>query len=111
VTPIVKEYGGMIALGVGVAAVAAIGLYFVGRKLASGAKDAAAAVGTAVNPLDPDNLASRATGALVEHVTGGAENGGESSVGGLFARAREWISGDDAKIKAMLAGGTPPGVN
>lgn len=59
---------------------------------------------TAINPADPNNLANTAASSVVQTVTGGAAMGGEDSVGGVFARAREWLSGDDAKIKALTAG-------
>lgn len=56
------------------------------------------------NPLNASNLASQGASAVVADLTGGAAAGGEDSVGGLFARAREYLSGDDARIEAMKRG-------
>lgn len=57
-----------------------------------------------LNPLSDKNLAYRGAGALVAGVTGGAAAGGEDSVGGVAARVREWLTGDDAAIQAMKRG-------
>lgn len=51
------------------------------------------------------NPAARASDSIVSAVSGGAANGGEDSLGGAFARFREWVSGDSAKIDAMKKGG------
>lgn len=56
------------------------------------------------NPADERNLANQAASSVVKAVTGGAAEGGEDSVGGVFARFREWASGDDARIRDMLKG-------
>lgn len=61
-------------------------------------------IGRALNPGASGNLADRAASSIVSSATGGAAAGGEDSIGGLFARAREWLSGDDAKIEAMKRG-------
>lgn len=57
-----------------------------------------------LNPLSEANLANQAVSGTVAAVTGGAAAGGEDSLGGLFSRAREWLSGDDAAIRALKAG-------
>lgn len=56
-----------------------------------------------LDPASPDNVAYQGAGSIVASVTGGAE----TTVGGVFARAREWFSGDDARIRDMLKGNTP----
>lgn len=56
------------------------------------------------NPLNPDNLANQGASAVVGSITGGAAAGGEDTVGGVFARLREAITGDDAAIEAMKSG-------
>lgn len=105
--PVVKEYGTLIAIGAGVALVAGVGLYFLVKKAGAAAVDAAKAVGTAINPVDENNLANQGVAAVVQSISGGADSGGEDSLGGVAARLREWWSGDDDKIKAMLQGSTP----
>lgn len=52
--------------------------------------------------IDAHNPVGNAADSVVKNVTVGYE----SSVGGLFARAREYFSGDDAKI-AMMKSGAP----
>lgn len=47
------------------------------------------AIATALNPADQGNLVNRATNSFVTAATGGAEQGGESSLGGLLARMSE----------------------
>lgn len=54
------------------------------------------------DPTNEKNLANQGAGAVVAALTGGAAAGGEDTVGGLAARVREWWSGDDEKIAAML---------
>lgn len=56
------------------------------------------------NPADEANLANQGVAAVVHNVTGGAAQGGEDSLGGVFARIREAISGDNAAIEAMKSG-------
>jgi hypothetical protein len=56
------------------------------------------------NPADQRNVANVAAGAVVRELTGGADAGGEDSLGGVAARVREWLSGTDAKIEAMKRG-------
>lgn len=90
--------GGVLAVG------ALIGLAFIGFELWSNRK----AIANAFNPTSDSNLANQGASALVQQVSGGAAAGGEDSVGGALARFREWISGDDAKIRAMLRGSSTP---
>jgi hypothetical protein len=85
-----------IGFGVGVAAVAAIALAGVGFWLYKNREW--------FNPASQNNLANQGASAAITALTGGAAAGGEDSLGGLFARAREWLSGDDAAIEAMKAG-------
>lgn len=62
---------------------------------------------TSINPADPNNLASSVVSSAVTAVTGGARTGsstGESTLGGIFARAREVVFGTDAAIERMKAG-------
>jgi hypothetical protein len=61
----------------------------------------------ALNPANPDNVVNAGASSLVQTISGGAAAGGEDTVGGVLARAREFLSGDDAKIQAMLSGATP----
>jgi len=56
------------------------------------------------DPRSDKNLANQAVSSAVAELTGGAASGGEDSLGGVFARIREWVSGDDAAIEAMKAG-------
>jgi len=56
------------------------------------------------DPTSDKNLAYSGAGAVVAALTGGAAAGGEDSLGGLAARVREWWSGDDAAIAALLQG-------
>ena len=93
---IIKDYGGMAALGAGV--VLALGLvgYVLVKKY-----------GDKFNPANENNLANQAVSGVVKSVTGGAEAGGEDSLGGVFARIREYVSGDDARIRDMLKGSAP----
>lgn len=79
--------------------------------LATGAIVAAGLVGLylyrnreSFNPASDQNIAHQSVSAGVAAITGGAAAGGEDTLGGVFARAREWISGDDAAIEAMKAG-------
>jgi hypothetical protein len=53
---------------------------------------------------NPNNIASSAGNAVARAITGGTENGGEDSLGGVAARVREWLSGDDARIKELTEG-------
>jgi hypothetical protein len=85
-----------IGVGIGVAAVAAIALAGVGFWLYKNREW--------FNPASQKNLANQGASAIVSSLTGGAAAGGEDSLGGVFARFREWASGDDAKIEAMKAG-------
>ena len=55
------------------------------------------------NPASDKNLAYQGAGAVVAAATGGKE----TTVGGLLASAREWLSGDEAKIEAMKRGAPP----
>lgn len=59
-----------------------------------------AGIVAAVNPLSDKNLAYQGAGQIVSAATGGAE----TTVGGLAARFREWVSGDTAAIEAMKIG-------
>lgn len=61
-------------------------------------------IADALNPASNRNIVSVAAGDVVAAATGGAAAGGEDTVGGLFARFREWVSGDSAKIDAMKKG-------
>src|SRR2546421_493586 len=88
--------GGTVGLGIGLAAV---GVLVLGAAAWWVTKHR-----ELFNPLNEKNLANQAVSSVVQNVTGGAAAGGEDSLGGIFARAREWVSGDDAKIKAMLQG-------
>jgi len=81
-------------LGAGAAAVALVALYRYRDNF---------------NPASQNNLATKAADAVVHTITGGAAAGGEDSLGGLASRFREWVSGDDAKIRAMLDGAPPAG--
>lgn len=83
-------------LAIGAGAVLAIGLigYVLYKKAGVGA----------FNPGSQNNLANRGVNSIVAAVTGGAAAGGEDSLGGVFAKAREWWSGDEAKIQEMLKG-------
>lgn len=56
------------------------------------------------NPASDRNIAHQSVSAGVAALTGGAAAGGEDSLGGVFARVREWASGDSAAIEAMRAG-------
>lgn len=59
------------AAGYAVVALIAVGaLYFLGKKLAGSAGDAARAVGQAVDPTSDKNLAYRGTNAIGEALTG-----------------------------------------
>ena len=82
----------VILAGAGAAAVALIALYRYRDNF---------------NPASQNNLATKAADAVVQTITGGAASGGEDSLGGLASRFREWLSGDDAKIRDMLAGAPP----
>lgn len=53
------------------------------------------------------NVLSNSVDKTIGTVTGGAASGGEDSLGGVFARFREWVSGDDAAIEAMKRGSKP----
>lgn len=59
------------------------------------------------DPSSPSNLAYAASSGVVFDVTGGASSGGEDTLGGLAARFREWVSGDDFAIREMLRGAPP----
>ena len=85
----------LVIVGVGVGLVALLAVAYFGRK-------ALAKAAEAVDITSDKNLASQGAGAVVQAITGGADQGGEDSVGGVFARLREWVSGDDAKIRDML---------
>lgn len=74
---------GLIAVG----AVALAVTYFAGR-----------GVGGVIN---------EGVNSLIKDLTGGAAAGGEDTLGGVLARFREWISGDDAAIREMLEGAPP----
>jgi len=58
----VLDWKGILAIGV----VAGVGIYLAKKQLAS----AAAAVGTAVNPLSDQNVAYQASNAVTQAVTG-----------------------------------------
>lgn len=49
----------------------------------------------------PLGLPARGIDKGIQTVTGGADAGGEDTLGGVAARIREWWSGDAAKIEAM----------
>jgi hypothetical protein len=86
-------FGGVLGLGA-LALVAGLGLLvYVKRK----------EIAAAVNPLSSDNLAYKGASSVTEALTGGAE----TTVGGAFAQLREWLSGDDARIREMLKGTVP----
>lgn len=56
------------------------------------------------DPANPGNLAYQGTSSIVTTLSGGAAAGGEDTLGGAFARLREWLSGDEQRIQAMLQG-------
>lgn len=56
----------------------------------------------------PLGIPARAIDSGIEGLTGGAKSGGEDTLGGVFARAREWITGDSAAIDAMKKGAQLP---
>lgn len=58
------------------------------------------AIVSAVDPTSDKNLAYQGASRVIDAATGGAE----TTVGGLAARVREWVSGDSAKIEAMKSG-------
>ena len=60
-----------------VAAVAAVALYFIGRKVAGALPGAAATVGNAINPVNPDNIFA----------------GGVNAVGGALSGSSDWSLG------------------
>lgn len=62
-------------------------------------------IASAVDPTSDKNLAYSGAGKIVSIVSGGAEE----SVGGVFARFREWVSGDTAAIEKMKLGNKPSG--
>ena len=57
-----------------------------------------------LNPASEKNIVNQGVSSVVQNITGGADAGGEDSAGGVLARFREWVSGDDAKIREMLKG-------
>ena len=60
-----------------VAAVAAVALYFIGRGVAGALPGAAATVGNAINPVNPDNIFA----------------GGVNAVGGALSGSSDWSLG------------------
>lgn len=88
-----KPYGIALALGAGVAAIVLLVLWR-NREL--------------FNPASDKNIAAQAASAGVIALTGGADSGGEDTLGGVFARIREWLSGDAARIEAMTRGAGLP---
>jgi hypothetical protein len=77
---------------------ALLGLFVVG---------AVALIATYFASRSVGGLVNEGINSVVKDLTGGAAAGGEDTLGGLAARFREWISGDDAKIRAMLEGAPP----
>lgn len=86
-------FGGTIAVGL-LALAAGVGLYLYTKR---------EKIVAAVNPLADTNLAYKAAGAVTEAITGGQE----STLGGALAWLREKVSGDEARIEAMLKGAQP----
>lgn len=93
---------GTVGFGIGAALVVVLAGVLLARRFVP-------AAAAAVDPSNPENIFNQGANSVVGTVTGGAAAGGEDSLGGVFARFREWISGDDAKIRAMKAGAPSTG--
>lgn len=52
----------------------------------------------------PLGIPSRAIDSAISATSGGAARGGEDTLGGAFARLREYLSGDSDAIEAMKRG-------
>lgn len=98
------------AVVIGGAALLAVLAFYLVRKIIDAVPkigEAAGAVLDKVNPASTGNLAYGGINTVARTATGGAASGGEDTVGGVLARFREWVSGDDAAIAAMKRGGDP----
>lgn len=91
---------GTVGFGIGAALVVVVAGALIARRFAP-----------KLDPTNPENIFNEGASSIVSSVTGGAAAGGEDSIGGLAARFREWVSGDDAKIQELKKGAPAGGVS
>ena len=98
-----NDTGKMFAVGLGLGLVAIVGIYLLAKKASSAVGDAAAAVGTAVNPVSDQNLAYKGANAVVQAVTGDQSTS-------LGSKIYDWLHPNEAQDLG-LTGGTQPTSN